>query len=103
MQIPSAPPPLTNLVPKLRTHPFNSSSFPDTVPVVAFIEGADPFTPTEVNAAFLVGAADPTVTWADEADVAAVRQGPVFREKGCRTRPLHGDDYARSLEARALL
>ncbi len=75
------------------------------MPIVGCIECANtPATPVLATASvFIVGAANLAATWADETDVAAIWQRPVLREKRRRTRPLHGNNYARSVEAGAFL
>lgn len=73
------------------------------MPVVGCVERADASAPLEFHTASVFGAADLAATCTNEADVASAGQRPKFGEKGCRTGPLHGDDYARSVEAGALL
>lgn len=75
------------------------------MPVIGCIECANtPATPVLATASvFVVDAANLAATWADEADVAAIWQWPVLRQKRRRTRPLYGNNYARSVEAGALL
>lgn len=74
------------------------------MPVVGCIERAnDSSAPLEFRTASVFDAADLSATWADEADVAAAGQRPMLGEKGRRAGPLHGNHYARSMEAGALL